>query len=144
MLRSSTNLEAESDVQVFSQAARQVTELLVEEGDRVTRGHVLLRLQDDEQRNALAKIQSQLDKAEREYLRQKHLFEQELISEQLFNEASYELDQLEIARSDAERLLGYAAVVAPITRRRPRANAGLRILPASRPPSATEPAPVSR
>jgi len=115
VLRSSTNLEAESDVQVFSQAARQVTELLVEEGDRVTRGQVLLRLQDDAQRNALAKIESQLDKAEREYLRQKHLFEQELISEQLFNEASYELEQLKIAQADAQRELGYAAVVAPIS-----------------------------
>ncbi|MEO1367406.1 MAG: efflux RND transporter periplasmic adaptor subunit, partial [Acidobacteriota bacterium] len=35
VLRFSTNLEAESEVQVFSQASRQVTELLVEEGDQV-------------------------------------------------------------------------------------------------------------
>ena len=94
VLRFSSNLEAESQVQVFSQAKRLVTELLVEEGDRVRKNQVLLRLQDDEQRSALAKARSQLEKAEREYERQKRLFAQELISEQAFNDATYELEQL--------------------------------------------------
>ena len=49
VLRYSANLEAESEVQVYSQAARLVTELLVEEGDAVAKGQVLLRLQDEEQ-----------------------------------------------------------------------------------------------
>ena len=82
VLSFSSNLEAESSVQVFSQAKRQVTELLVEEGDRVRKGAVLLRLQDEEQRSALAKVTSQLEKAQREYERQKRLYAQELISEQ--------------------------------------------------------------
>jgi len=115
VLRSSTSLEAESHVQVFSQAARLVRELLVEEGDRVQEGQVLLRLQDEEQRSELGKVTSQLDKAIREYERQERLFEQKLISEQVFNEATYELEQLEIALSDAKRTLGYTEVRAPIS-----------------------------
>ena len=114
ILRATTNLEAEHDVQVFSQAARLVTDLLVEEGDQVKRNQVLLRLQDDEQRSALAKVKSQYDKEAREYARQKRLFEQDLIAEEVFNNATYELDQLLISMEDAQRELGYTEVRAPI------------------------------
>jgi membrane fusion protein (multidrug efflux system) len=112
--RYSTNLEAERNVEVLSEANRRVVELLVEEGDHVEKGEVLLRLQDDEQTSALARAQSQLEKARREYERQKSLFEQELISEQAWNQATYDLEQLQIARDDAERELTYATVRAPI------------------------------
>jgi len=114
VLRSSANLEAEKHVQVFSQASRLVRELLVEEGDQVVRDQVLLRLQDEEQRNALTKVRSQLDRARREYDRQQRLFDQQLISEQAFTDATHELEQLEIALSDAERELSYTEVRAPI------------------------------
>ena len=115
VLRFSTNLEAESEVQVFSQAARLVTELEAEEGDRVKKGQLLLRLQDDEQRSALARVESQLQKARREYQRQQNLFAQELISEQAINDATYEVEQLELAVEDARRELGYTEVRAPIS-----------------------------
>jgi membrane fusion protein (multidrug efflux system) len=114
VLRYSTHLEADRQVEVFSEAARRVVELLVEEGDRVAEGQVLLRLQDEEQRNSLAKIESQLDRARREHERQRNLFEQDMISEQAFLQASYDLEQLELQRNDAERELGYATVRAPI------------------------------
>jgi membrane fusion protein, multidrug efflux system len=114
VLRFSTNLEAESEVQVFSQAARLVTGLYVEEGDDVRKGQVLLRLQDDAQRTQLDRVESQLAKAQREHERQRNLFSQQLISEQAFNEATYDLEQLELALSDAKRELGYTEVKAPI------------------------------
>ena len=115
VLRFSSNLEAESQVQVHSEAKRLVRELLVEEGHRVVKGQVLLRLQDEEQRSALAKAKSQLDKAEREYARQKQLFQQQLIAEQTFHDATYQVEQLRLAYDDAQRELGYTEVRAPIT-----------------------------
>lgn len=115
VLRFSTNLEAESEVQVFSEAERQIRELLVEEGDDVRRGQVLIRLQDEEQKTALARINSQLGKARLDHERQRNLFDQQLVSEQIFNDSAYELEQLELALSDAERQLGYTAVRAPIS-----------------------------
>lgn len=114
VLRFSTNLEAEEQVTVYSQASRRVLELRVEEGSRVAKGQLLLRLQDDEQRTALAKVQSQLDKASREYDRQQRLYGQELISEQAFNDATYELEQLQLALDEAQRELSYTEVRAPI------------------------------
>jgi membrane fusion protein (multidrug efflux system) len=114
VLRFSSNLEAEDEVQVFSQAKRLVREMLVEEGDRVRKDQVLLRLQDEEQRSQLAKVRSQLAKAEREYERQKRLYEQELISHQMYSDALFDYEQLQIAVADAERELGYTEVRAPI------------------------------
>ena len=115
VLRYSTNLEAEEEVAVYSQAARQIEQLLVEEGAEVRRGQVLLRLQDDEQRNALAKVTAELDRARREYERQQRLFANQLISEQAFNDARHELEQLELQQADARRELSYTTVVAPIS-----------------------------
>jgi membrane fusion protein (multidrug efflux system) len=114
VLRYSTNLEAESHVQVHAQAARQVVRLLVEEGDRVAKDQVLVRLMDDEQRNNLAMVRSDLDKARREYERSRRLFKENLISEQQFNDATYEIAQLEIRLENADRELGYTEVRAPI------------------------------
>ena len=113
-LRNSTHLEAEEEVKVFARAANRVTELLVEEGDVVKKDQVLLRLDNDTQKTAFGKAQTSLAKAREEYERQRALFEQKLISEQVFNDTKYELKQLELAFEDAQRLLDYTEVRAPI------------------------------
>ena len=115
VLRYSTNLEAEDDVAVFAEASRKVIRLLVEEGDWVRKGQTLVRLQDDEQRTRLAKAQVQYDKAAREYERQTRLHAQELIAEQAFNDATYEVERLELELEEARRELSYTEVRAPIS-----------------------------
>jgi len=115
VLRFSTNLEAEDQVAVLAETERRVTELLVEEGDVVQAGQTLLRLQDEAQRTALKRVESQLDRSRLEYERQERLFEQDLISEQAWNQARYDREQLELALEDARRELGYATVAAPIS-----------------------------
>ena len=115
VLRFSTNLEAESRVDVLSETERHVTDLLVEEGDSVRAGQTLLLLEDEAQRTALRRVQSQLARSHLEYERQKRLFEQDLISEQAYNQARYDTEQLELALEDSERELSYATVTAPIS-----------------------------
>jgi membrane fusion protein (multidrug efflux system) len=115
VLRFSTNLEAEKEVQVLAEAAREIKQLLVEEGDRVRRGQVLIRLEDEEQRTEVSRIESQLGKARKELLRRENLFKQELISEQEYNDANYDVEQLELAINDAKRQLSYTEVRAPIS-----------------------------
>jgi len=114
LLRFSTNLEAENEVQVFSEAERKVTRLLVEEGDDVARGQLLVSLQDEAQRTEVARVESQLAKAKREYERQTNLWEQKLISEETYTEATHNMEQLELALRDAKRELRYTEVRAPI------------------------------
>jgi len=113
-LRNSTHLEAEEDVKVFARAANRVTELLVEEGDVVKKDQVLLRLDNDTQKTAQGKAQASLAKARADFEREKALFEQKLVSELVFNNAKYELKQLELAYEDAQRGLEYTEVRAPI------------------------------
>ncbi len=113
-LRFSATLEAERDVQVFAEATRRVESLLVEEGHAVRKGQVLVRLQDEEQRSAVAKASSQLDQRQREFERQKSLFQQKLVSEQVFIDAEYQLDQARLTFDDAKRELSYTEVRAPI------------------------------
>jgi membrane fusion protein (multidrug efflux system) len=115
ILRFSTNLEAENEVQVISEAARKIRSLLVEEGDDVRQNQVLIRLQDEEQRNEIARVESQLANARREYERRTNLYGQQLISEQDYNQATYDLEQFEIALKDAQRQLSYTEVRAPIS-----------------------------
>ena len=112
-LRFSATLEAERDVRVLAEAQRQVVELRVEEGDSVRAGALLIRLQDDEQRSALNKAEIELRQATRELNRQKSLFEQNLVSEQIFNDTASAFDQAEIAVDDARRNLTYTEVRAP-------------------------------
>jgi len=113
-IRNSTHLEAEEEVKVFARTANRVTELLVEEGDVVRKGQVLLRLEDDQQKTAHARAMASRDKALQDFGREKALFERKLISEQMFIEAEFALSQLELAFEDAQRELEYTEVRAPI------------------------------
>lgn len=113
-IRNSTHLEAEEEVKVFARTANRVTELLVEEGDEVEKGQVLLRLDNDIQKTAYGKAQSSWEKARREFERSQALFDEKLISEQTFRDAQYELKQRELAFDDAKRELEYTEVRAPI------------------------------
>lgn len=116
-IKNSTHLEAEEEIRVFARTANRVTELLVEEGDEVKKDQVLLRLDNDIQKTAYGKAQTSLDKGRLDFEREKSLFEQKLISEQVFNNAKFELRQLELAFEDARRGLEYTEVRAPIAGR---------------------------
>lgn len=114
-LQSSTHLEAEADVKVFARTANRVTELLVEEGDVVRKGDILLRLENEQQKIAHAKALASRDKAGQEYEREKALYERQLVSEQVYNNAEFEHRQSQLVFEDAERELEYTEVRAPIS-----------------------------
>ena len=115
VIRASSNITAERQVQVMAEASRHVTGLLVEEGDRVKQGDVLVRLKDDEQRSTLARVTTLLEKAEREFERQQNLFERDLSSEEALNNARDELATQRLAHEDARRELSYTGVRTPIS-----------------------------
>jgi membrane fusion protein (multidrug efflux system) len=115
VLSFSSSIEVESQVKVHSQARRQVRELLVEEGDTVKRDQLLLRLQDEEQRSAVAKVETELVKSRKEYDRNKRLYEQKLISDQAFADANFEFERLQLTLQDLQRELSYTEVRAPIS-----------------------------
>lgn len=115
VLKFTTALEAERSVDVLAEASRRVVELSVEEGDVVKANQLLARLEDGVQRSALEKAETSLEQSRREYERQKSLWDQKLISEQVFIDAQYNFDQAKLAASDARRELEYTRVRAPIS-----------------------------
>ena len=110
----SRELEAEQSVKVVSRTANRVVQLMVEEGDQVQKNQLLARLEDDIQRTALSKAENQAEKSRDEFKRQESLYEQELISDQVFRDARYDLKQLELSVEDAARELSYTEIRAPI------------------------------
>lgn len=113
-LKASTHLEAEESVQVFSRTSNHVKELLVEEGDGVKKGELLLVLENAEQENTLEKAKVQHEKALREFERQKSLYEQSLISEQAYSDAQFELKQRKLSLEEAQQQYDYTQIRAPI------------------------------
>ncbi|MDJ0841099.1 MAG: efflux RND transporter periplasmic adaptor subunit [Acidobacteriota bacterium] len=115
VVRSSANLEAEQQVQVFARASNRSVELLVEEGERVKKGQLLLRLEDDEQKIQLAQAQARVNKAKREFKRTNDLYKKELVTSQEYNNADYELEQAGLELQTAEQNLRYTRIEAPIS-----------------------------
>lgn len=114
VIRATSTLVAEEQVQVLAEASRRVVQILVEEGDQVAQGALLLRLQDAEQKSMLAKARTAYDTAQREWDRQQRLFERELTTEKAKNDALAAYEQRKIEVEDAERELGYTQVRASI------------------------------
>ncbi len=115
ILRSSANLEAESRIQVVSEAARRVREILFEEGDPVQKGQLLLRLQNDEQKSAVEKARARLEHSRLEVKRQEELQKKGLTTEQALIDARYNFEQDRLSLEDAQRSLSYTEVRAPIS-----------------------------
>jgi membrane fusion protein (multidrug efflux system) len=130
-LNASANLEAECAMQVYARTEGLVRELYVEEGYVVRLGELMLKLEDQDQRNHFLSVQGQLQKARREYQRQQSLFAQQLISEQVFNDATYQIEQLELTLDNARRQLEHTEVRAPIAGRVTArlVNQGARVQP---------------
>jgi membrane fusion protein (multidrug efflux system) len=106
-------LEAENEVDVVARAAGPITELLVEEGDQVTRGQTLARLEDREYRAQLEISRVTLNETKMAFDRAKNLQEQELISPETYEEAfsAYETAK---ARYEVDSItLGYTDIQAP-------------------------------
>lgn len=113
-LRFSATLRAEMQIQILARTAGQVRARKVEEGDAVEARQMLARIEAAEQSSAVDKIEADLAQARRDLAREKKANAQGLSSEQVLERARFEVERLELARSDARRNLGYTVVRAPI------------------------------
>jgi membrane fusion protein (multidrug efflux system) len=108
-------IEAFADAIVIAKVGGEIREILVEEGDDVTRGQVLARLDGDRLRLEMQQAEANLRKLQRDFQRNVDLKSKGLISEGDFEKIQYEMEALQ-ARFDLARLeLGYTEIRAPIT-----------------------------
>ena len=114
ILERSAPLEAEAQVEVSARTSNPAIELLVEEGDKVEKNQVLLRLESDKQKNDFDQAKSQFDKEQTDFDRQESLYGDNLISEQEYRNAKFSLTQRRLAFEEAKRQFEYTEVRAPI------------------------------
>ncbi len=107
-------IEAFAEADVIAKVDGEIRELLVEEGDEVTKDQVLARLDGDRLRLELNESQARLRKLQRDFERNQELKEKGLISEGDFEKIQYDLEALQASYNLASLELDYTQIRAPI------------------------------
>jgi len=107
-------IEADAEAGVIAKVAGEIREILVEEGDDVTSGQLLARLDGDRLRLELMQSEANLRKAQRDYQRNVDLKDKSLVSAGDFEKIKYEMDALEATYNLAKLELSYTEIRAPI------------------------------
>lgn len=107
-------IEAFADADVIAKVAGEVRQILVEEGDSVTKGQVLARLDGDRLRLELRESEARLQKLQRDFERNMDLSEKGLISAGDFDNLKYELEALRASHNLRSLELDYTQIRAPI------------------------------
>ena len=107
-------IEAFAEADVIAKVEGEVREILFEEGDEVTQGQVLARLDGDRLRLELNESRARLNKMRRDFERNQELREKGLLSEGDFEKLRFDLEALEASNNLATLELDYTQIRAPI------------------------------
>lgn len=100
---------------VVAKTSGVLNNLMAEEGDQVSAGQPLARLDPDRKGLALAQQRATLKKLEREFARSQELFERQLVSADAHEKIRADLDIQRSAVDIAELELSYTRILAPIS-----------------------------
>jgi membrane fusion protein (multidrug efflux system) len=107
-------LEAANETEVVAKAGGVVKEILAEEGDYVSAGAVLAKLDDEKLAVQLEQAEANFKKMESEYERAKQLYAGSLISAQDFQRAEYEYQNQRAAHELSKLNVEYTSIRTPI------------------------------
>jgi membrane fusion protein, multidrug efflux system len=107
-------LETDAESQVVAKVIGEVIEILVEEGDTVTTGQVLARLDGEKAQLELARAEANLRRLRQEMERNERLRDDNLISVEAYERSLFDYEAQLAARDLAELDLSYTQIVAPI------------------------------
>ena len=111
----SASLEARAEAQVVAKTSGVALEVLVEEGDVVRAGQVLVRIDADRARLNLAQVDAQVKKLEANYRRASELVKQQMVSVGDHDQLRYDLENARATWRLAQLELSYTNVTAPIS-----------------------------
>ena len=109
-----TTLEAERWVDVRARRSGQVVSLLKEEGDSVSKGSLIARLDADDAQLDVNQRQVAYDDANRMFEREKLMFERNFSSEEQFENRKSGLDKSRTELEQAKLNLSYTSITSPI------------------------------
>lgn len=108
-------LEPRAESQVVAKTSGVALAVLVEEGQRVTAGQPLVRLDPDRARLAVAQSEAQMRKLENNYQRAQKLVGQQMVSAADVDQLRFDLENVRAQYRLATLELSYTTVVAPIS-----------------------------
>lgn len=112
-IETTTTLEAEKNVDIVSQTTGLVTGLLVEEGDSVRKGQVLLKIDDREAKATYNSSLATFEERKRQWDRAQETFEKRIVSKELYEQARYNYAKADSDLQSARLRLEYTTVRAP-------------------------------
>jgi membrane fusion protein, multidrug efflux system len=101
-VRSSGTVLASESVDLAAEAAGRIVEIAFQEGRRVSRGDLLVKLNDDDLQAQLKKTRLQIQLAEEQEKRQEHLLEISAVSKEEYDIA---LNQVNALKADQDNLI---------------------------------------
>ncbi|MFQ5652025.1 MAG: efflux RND transporter periplasmic adaptor subunit [bacterium] len=111
----SSNLETEKMTDVYSRVQGLVEKILVEEGDYVKKGQLLMQLEPDELALEEARARVDFEQEENLYGRKQAMFNKQLLSKEQFEMARFALDAKRIAWQKAKLNLDHTNITSPIS-----------------------------
>ncbi len=109
------SLEPRAESQVVAKTSGVALAVMVEEGERVSAGQPLVRLDPDRARLAVAQSEAQMRKLENSYQRAQKLVQQQLVSAADVDQLRFDLENARAQYRMATLELSYTTVVAPIS-----------------------------
>lgn len=111
----SSNLETERMTDVYSRVQGIVEKIILEEGDYVKKGRVLLQLEADEYVLAEAKARVDFEQEKNLYQRKQAMYDKRLLSKEEFETAKFAVEAKEIQWKQAKLNLDYTKITSPIS-----------------------------
>ena len=111
----SATVEAEETIDIYARGSGLVRRVLVEEGERVREGQVLIELVDDELKLNEAEAKLAYQKLESQLKRKEELFNRQLLAKEEYEDLKINVEQSKIRWERARLSLNYARVRAPVS-----------------------------
>ncbi|MBT6146726.1 MAG: efflux RND transporter periplasmic adaptor subunit [Gemmatimonadetes bacterium] len=111
----SSTIATEASVEIHPEISGRVEQVLVEEGDQVSAGQILVRLDDEQALLEDRESEVELDHLEGGYKRTEEMFRRRLISTQEYEDKLYQLEQARLRRKRAQLALDYTQIRAPFS-----------------------------
>jgi len=111
--RGTATLEAEDEATVMAKGGGVIEQILVEEGDRVSTGQTLARLETDKLKLELARATASADKLEQDFKRNESVYQRNLISREAYERTKFELEAARAAADLARLALQESQIKAP-------------------------------